>query len=405
MNSRSHQSLQKVFLTSVILCLIFPLVSLVLHTQGFQPNKDMEEDQSEKLYMSPTTGLSHDEWTETHGYANDDIDWSFSTSPSQVINVWVLDSSSYSQFYLTGLATGYHLTTSASGSGSFDVSSFMGQTWYVIFWNDFSGSQSTTVTYNVVFNGEPPPSNKRIFITKPDSTTEIILGSQFTIEWHTSADIYTFADLEISIYKGQDELALISSGTNNDGSYSWSVNGYSPSGMSFRLFQPGTDYRLKIKFSSTTYNMTDYFSLITDKLTIIEPKINSSYGAGEPIEITWISDKVYEYLNIQLYKVDDDAGFNRADFLNQFRIDSINQVPNTGYYRWNDTTNLQSGTYFIRITGSFFGAGALDESDDFTIVGNASIPGYSIILILGISSLMSSILIYRHLNTRKKLEK
>jgi hypothetical protein len=358
----------------------------------------MEEDQSEKLHMSPTTCLSHDEWTETHGYANDFIDWSFSTSPSQVINVWILDSPSYSQFSSTGVATGYQLTTSASGSGSFDVSSFLGQTWYVIFWNDVSGSQSTTVTYNVVFEGDPPPSNNRIIITKPNSTSELILGSTSTIEWSTSG-IYEFADLEISIYKGQDELGLISSGTDNDGSYSWDVLWYSTGGYDTDCLQPGNDYRIKITdLGSYTqlYNMSDYFSIITSILTIIEPNSISSYGAGEPIEISWISDNVYEYLDIELYKRNN-GGHDRIDF--------INQVPNTGYYRWSDTTDLPSGQYFIRITPPYFGTADLDQSDDFTIVNESSIPGYSIILILGISSLMSSILICRHLNTRKKLEK
>jgi len=365
----------------------------------------MEEDQSEKLHMSPTTGLSHNEWTETHGYANDYIDWSFSTSPSQVINVWVLDSSSYSQFYLTGLATGYQLKTSTSGSGRFDVSSFLGQTWYVIFWNDFSGSQSTTVTYNVVFNGDPPPSSDKIIITNPNSNSELILGSTTTIEWHTPG-ISEYVDLEISIYKGQDELGTIDSNIDNDGSYHWSVVSYRPSGMSSRPFQPGRDYRIKIKnLNSYTgqYNMSDYFSIISDNLTIIEPSSNSSYGAGEPIEITWVSDNIYEYLDIELWKLDDDAGYDRIDFGNQFRIDSINQVPNTGYYSWSDTANLASGQYFIRITGTFFGAGAIDQSDDFTIIGKkSSIPSYSIILILGISSLMSIIFIYHHLKTREE---
>lgn len=396
MNSRSHQNLQKVFLTSVILCLIFPLVSLVLHTPGFQSNKYMEEDQSEKLHMSPTTGLNHDGWTESHGYANDYIDWSFSTSPSQVINVWVLDSSSYSQFISSGFATGYHLTTSASGSGSFDVSSFLGQTWYVIFWNDLSGSQSTTVTYNVVFEGDPPPSGNKIFITKPNSTSEFISGAPTTIEWH-APDFPSFVDVTISIYKGQNDLGIITSATDNDGSYSWTALWYSTGGIGSSSLQPGSDYRIKIEIGYTTNNMSDYFSIITSNLTIIEPNSNSSYGGGEPIEITWISDNIYEYLDIELYKRNNNGGHDRIDF--------INQVPNTGYYRWSDTTSLPSGQYFIRITPPYFGTNDLDQSDDFTIVNESSIPGFSIIFILGISSLMSSILIYHHLKTRKKLEK
>ncbi len=394
MNSRPHQNLQKIFLTLVILCLIFPLVSLVLHTPGFQSNKYMEEDQSEKLHMSPTTGLSHDDWTETHGYANDYIDWSFSTSPSQIINVWVLDSSSYSQFFISGVASGYHLTTSVSGSGRFDVSSFLGQTWYVIFWNDFSGSQPTTVTYNIVFEGDPPPSNKKIFITKPDFTSELISGIPSTIEWH-APDFYSFADVKISIYKGQNDLGTITSETDNDGSYSWDALWYSTGGTGSNTLHPGSDYRIKIEIGSTTYNMSDYFSIITSNLTIIEPISNSSYGAGESIEITWISDNVYDSLDIELHKRNNNGGHDRIDY--------INQIPNTGYYRWSDTTNLPSGQYFFSITPPYFGTAQLDQSDDFIIVKESSIPGYSIILIFGISSLMSSIIIYHHSNTRKKI--
>ena len=396
MNSKSYQNLEKIFLTWAILCIIFPLVSLVLHSPNFQPNNYMEEDLSEKLHISPTTGLSHDEWTEIHGYANDYIDWSFSTSPSQVINVWVLDYVNYLQFISTGFASGHHLTTSASGSGRFDVSSFLGQTWYVLFWNDLSGSQYTTVTYNAVFEGDPPPPNKKIFITKPDSTSELILGSQSTIEWHTSGDIIT--DVQISIYKGQSKLGTIASRVDNDGSYSWTVLWYSSGGYDYYRLDPGSNYRIHIKdINSIAYNMSDYFSIITDSLTIIEPNSNSSYRAGEPIEITWISDNVYDYLDIELCKRRNDGGYDRIAY-------DIN-VPNTGYYYWSDTNDLPSGSYFFRIYPEYYGTPWLDQSDYFTIVNESSIPSYSIILIIGISSLMSSILIYHHLKTRKNLEK
>ena len=397
MNSRSHQNLQKTFLTLVILCLIFPLVSIILHAPDIQPNKYMEEDQSKKLHPSPTTVLNSDQWTEIHDYANEYIDWSFSAS--DIINVWVLDSTSYSQFISTGLATGYHLTTSASGSGRFDVSSFIGQTWYVIFWNDLSGSQ-TTVTYNVVFEGERPPSDKVIIITKPNSSSELILGSETTIEWDTP-DIPWYADMKITIYKGPDYLGIISSETENDGSHYWTVLWYHQGGLQSYRLQAGSDYRIKIEhLGSTAYNMSDYFSIITSDLTILEPINNSSYEAGELIEITWISDNLYDFLDIEIYKRNNNFYGDGYDF-----IDSVDQVPDTGYYTWSKTANLPSGEYFFKIFPSYFGAAMLDQSEDFTIVNESAIPGYSLFLVLGVSSLISSILIYRHLNIRKKLEK
>ena len=67
-------------------------ISLFLLSQK-EYNSDQQKyiDQTENLHNSAMQGINHDEYAEINGYASEYIYWSFSTSPSQIINVWAVD--------------------------------------------------------------------------------------------------------------------------------------------------------------------------------------------------------------------------------------------------------------------------------------------------------------------------
>ena len=53
--------------------------------------------------LSATRPLNPDDYAELHGYADQYVDWSYSTSPNQVISVWALDALQYGIF-ISGIA-------------------------------------------------------------------------------------------------------------------------------------------------------------------------------------------------------------------------------------------------------------------------------------------------------------
>ncbi|KKK43975.1 MAG: hypothetical protein Lokiarch_22140, partial [Candidatus Lokiarchaeum sp. GC14_75] len=89
----------------------------------------------------------------------------FSTFPSQVINVWALESSQYSLWISGFSVSGHLLSTDNSDSGTFSVP--QGDTWYIVYWNDEIGSQNTMVIYNANFVGDSRPPN--IIVNSPYS--------------------------------------------------------------------------------------------------------------------------------------------------------------------------------------------------------------------------------------------
>ena len=315
MNSRSRQNLQKMFLMLVILCLIFPLGSLVLNTPSFQSNKYTEEDQSEKLHISAMTNLNHDEWEETHGSANDYIFWSFSTSPSQVINVWVLTSSEYSSFISSGFATGYHQTTSASGSGSFDVSSYLKQTWYVLFWNDESGSQSTTLSYFVYFHDDTLTPD--ITVTEPTSSSNYVRDRDYTVRW---TSISAGVAVKIELFKENLFYSTLVTNTRNDGQELVHI----PSSC-----LESSNYSIKItSISYPVFGFSANFTIQPYKYCrVISPDLGEVYKPGDVIPITWETNCQSTEVEIELKTFDD------WDYIYYIDMNALNN----GNYNWTIT--------------------------------------------------------------------
>jgi len=322
----------------------------------------MEEDQSEKLHMSPTTRLSHDDWIETHGIASDYIEWFFSTSPSQIINVWVLDSSSYSQFVLTGIASGYHLKTSNTGGGKFDVSSFLRQTWYVIFWNDVFDSKSTTVSYNGYFNDNTLTPN--INVTEPTSSSNYIKGEEIIVKW-TSANAGN--SLKVELFKGNSFNSTLLAYTLNDEVHLVQI----PSSL-----LDGSNYRIKItSHKNAVFGFSENFTIQSYKYCkVISPAEGEVYKSGDVISIIWETNCKSIEAEIELKTFDD------RDYIYYIDMNALNN----GNYNWTITAQDLPETekwFFIKVRPKDCNAN-VTFGGFFTIKKPSTIPSYNISIVI-----------------------
>ncbi len=277
------------FLILISITLITVNSNLKINAQNFNENNSINLENFDKLQCSDSAGLYHDDHAELHGYADQYVTWSFSTVPSQIINVWAMDAFQYSLWIAGQSASGYLLSTDSSDTGTFNVPG--GNTWYIIFWNDEIGSEYTVVTYNANFVGDSRPPAIEIII--PSSSSNYQTGSDHIIEWSTQGSV---GNLKIELFKGSSLYTTIHSSTANDGQETWIVPGTCPE---------ASDYRIKITDTSdpNVYDYSSYFTIIEVKsITILEP-INTSIVVPKTNQtILWESTGSIDEVKIELYK-------------------------------------------------------------------------------------------------------
>ena len=275
---------------------LFPLVILILISSNKIYRNISEERSKEALNelhiviprTSPIQALNYDDYAELHGWAEQYVDWSFSTLPSRVINVWALEASDYSLWTSGMFGSGHLLSTDSSDSGRFYVPS--SGTWYIVFWNDEIGSQSTIVTHTATFIGDTRQPS--ITIYKPYSSTSIDIGEVLTIDWNS---INAGGSVKIELFKADSLVTTITSSTSNDGYYQWLI----PLNTTI-----GTDYSVKISsLSSSAYEYSDYFKISAlPTITIITPLANVSWSMGSRYVMRWNSTEIICYISIDLYR-------------------------------------------------------------------------------------------------------
>jgi len=326
LKSRIQPKLKIFIILSVISSSIFLFFGCL---QEYDSDKYMEIVQIENLRLSPTQGLNQDDHAEIHGYADQYVDWSFSTLPSQVINVWALDPFQYSLFISGIPASGYLLSTSSSDSGTFNVPE--GNTWYIIFWNDEIGSQYTIVTYSANYVGDSRPPS--ITIYEPYGSYRA--GQTLTIDW---SSINAGSTVRIELYKGASLHTTIVSSTGNDGYHQWIIPLDTP---------PGSDYRVKVSSLSTSANdFSEYFEIRDPSIFIFyEPQSSSSYSMGSSYNLRYNNTEYVHEINLELYHND------------VYELTIVTDENNYGAYRgdyrwWVPLTLIPSKNYKIKISDS-----------------------------------------------------
>jgi len=187
---------------------------------------------------------------------------------------------------------------------------------------------------------------KSIIVTEPTISTVWTKGYSTNITWGSKG---TINNVKIDLYKGTTPEATIVSSTENDGSYTWTVD---PS------LADGSDYKVKISSASDSevYGESDKFAIEEKSITVSEPTTSTIWTRGNSADITWISEGAISNVRIELYK---------GIILKQTIVLS---TENDGIFTWTEVDlSLEDGSdYKVRISW-VSDSGVYGESSTFKI--------------------------------------
>ncbi len=233
-----------------------------------------------------------------------------------------------------------------------------------------------------------PPEGEidSVTATNPSGLVAWEAGTTHAITWNSTGSI---ANVKIELYISGINDSILTASTPNDGLFSWTI----PSGLG-----NSTQYQIKITdvTDSAAYDFSDYFEIYTppapaDSITVTNPSGLVAWEAGTTHAITWNSTGSIANVKIELYI----SGIN----------DSIltANTPNDGLFSWTIPSGLGNSTqYQIKINDATDSA-IYDFSDYFGIYSGplpslpSNIPGYNIIALIGISSVITLLIIKKQL--------
>jgi len=219
----------------------------------------------------------------------------------------------------------------------------------------YSNVESDQASQNyAASNGGPPPPPPSIIVESPNGGENWQRGTSYNINWNSFGPVGS--DVRIELFKGGVLNLKITSSTDNDGSYVWSI----PSDRTV-----DSDYQIKIT-STTNSSYYDYsndnFSIIDKPLiTVTSPNGGESWQRGTSQNITWDSvGDVGSSVRIDLYK---------GDVLN---LKIISSADNNGSYDWSIPLDQTiDSDYKIKIASASNPA-VFDESDDYFSIDEVS---------------------------------
>ncbi len=191
---------------------------------------------------------------------------------------------------------------------------------------------------------------RSITITSPSIDFVYVFQSGYnTITWTSTGIVDT---VQIQLYKNGIYLDMISSGTDNDGSYSWYI--YDDE------YIDDSDYQILVidHYDNTIYDYSDYFTIeceipeIEKTITISSPVSTSTFKSGYNT-ITWTSTGDMDYITIELYKngvflesfgwTDNDGSYSWYIYTDEYVDDSYYQIRISNYY---DNSIYDFSSYF-----------------------------------------------------------
>ena len=215
------------------------------------------------------------------------------------------------------------------------------------------------------FSEEFTIESRKLFVYEPRRTDVLEPHTNYLIEWHS---IGTKTKVKIDLYLNSKYLLEITSETEDDSYFTWNV--WQGENLSTTT---KSNYQIRIQ----KYNNSGYFGfsprfIITNEkyIKILTPTVNSSYKAGQIMNIYWDTNSSSESVAIDLMKYGT-------------KVLQINSsTDNTGSYEWKIPSYLKSdNNYYLFINTTDNSANA--NSKNFTLIGiNSGIPGYSFPLLI-----------------------
>ncbi len=204
--------------------------------------------------------------------------------------------------------------------------------------------------YDMSLSAEQP---QNITITSPTTSSNWQMGTIHNITWQDNIS----ENVKIELYKGASSLGSISSSTQSDGSFSWTVDDF---------LTAGNDYRIKITSTnnSSVSDFSEYFTISNSpSIVVTSPASTSDWQMGTTHNITW-QDNISENVKIHLFKDTTPLTF----------ILSITQsTPSTGIYSWEIPSNIESAQNYIISISITNDNTVSDNSEPFTISNSSSI--------------------------------
>jgi hypothetical protein len=170
-----------------------------------------------------------------------------------------------------------------------------------------------------------------VTITSPLSGDNWHAGTSQLIMWDSNFD----DNVSINLFKGGNFYKLISSSTENDGSYNWNI-----------AFDEvaGSDYQIRIGslVNSAVSDFSDFFTITANQITITSPNGGENWYKDSTQVITW-TDNITGDVKIELFEED-----NLDD---NTPIIITNQTPSNGSFIWHVSSEVEPSTeYRIKIT-------------------------------------------------------
>ena len=172
-----------------------------------------------------------------------------------------------------------------------------------------------------------------ITVTSPNGGENWLRGTSKNITWTTTADVNL--NVRITIWKDNQYFTTITNGTENDGTYCWTIP---------KTLPTGSDYRIRITslLDESVYDFSDDYFSIKFGIIVTSPNGGENWQRGMTKEITWTSDcGENSYVNITLWK----GG--------TLYLTIINHTQDSGSYSWAIPSSMLVGSdYKIRITST-----------------------------------------------------
>ena len=189
-------------------------------------------------------------------------------------------------------------------------------------------------------------SAESITVYSPSNGQTLYHGQTYTISW-SPCDVGD--TVKIELYKGT-VYSTITSSTENDGYYSWTV----PSSLPI-----GSSYQIKItNASGADSGFSGSFKIDSRSITVTSPYSSSTWYQGGMYTISWTSDDAGNYVKIELYK----SGSYHSTIAS-----SVYTYSSYGSYTWAIPTDISPGSsYQIKISSKSY-SNVYEYSDYFSI--------------------------------------
>jgi hypothetical protein len=183
---------------------------------------------------------------------------------------------------------------------------------------DFSDSNFTIIANEVT-------------VTSPSAGDNWQAGTSNTITWVANFDDNVF----VTLFKGGSFYRLISSSTENDGSFNWTI-AFDEIG--------GSDYQIRIGslINSAVSDFSDFFTITANEIMVTSPNGAELWDKDSTYNITW-ADNITGDVKIELFEEDNLDG--------NTPIIITNQTSSNGSFLWDVSQEVEpSIEYRVKIT-------------------------------------------------------